>query len=233
MNKTRLYVWRCRIVGLCMVLIAMTALLSYAPVEGISVIAARAALEGTLYSPQTARSLFPDHAGISWSDNQPRVMSKASDPIPKTDFKFQDGESRTSKFKFGAGSGNRGGGGIWSDFTAVFRPSRWAAPVGNGGALSFLNFKCWIAYPAQTARVLLGTAVAVGGTAWAVSEIDDDDHHSDSGDTEAEFFASGGGTSSSSGTTSGSSGSSDTSDDGGSDDAGDDGGGFVEEPISI
>jgi hypothetical protein len=52
----------------------------------------------------------------------------------------------------------------WSDMTAIFRPSRWAHPIAEGGTLSWLNYNAWAAAPGRTVKVLAGEAIVLGST---------------------------------------------------------------------
>jgi hypothetical protein len=55
---------------------------------------------------------------------------------------------------------------IWSDMTAMFRPSRWRHPIKEGGTLSWLNYHAWAAAPGHTAKILSGEVIVIGGTYW-------------------------------------------------------------------
>ena len=49
------------------------------------------------------------------------------------------------------------------DFVAFISPSRWASPIETGGSLSWINPVAWSDDAGQTARILTGQAIVVGG----------------------------------------------------------------------
>jgi len=69
----------------------------------------------------------------------------------------------------------------WSDFTAMFRPSRWNNPFREGGALSWLNYNAWAEVPGRTTKVLIGEAIVVLATYAIIDSTGK--HHDDAGTT--------------------------------------------------